>query len=99
MPPGSENLPRVSFIMPTLNVEGLPDNGLASIARQNHLRKNCSFFKMNLPDGVFPARLVSDSWHEVFQPPPFQNNPPNRDGANDCVKQWPANRYEQSRPD
>jgi glycosyltransferase involved in cell wall biosynthesis len=34
MPSGSENLPRVSFIMPTLNVEALLDNCLTSIARQ-----------------------------------------------------------------
>ena len=38
MPSGSENLPRVSFIMPTLNVEALLDNCLASIARQTYPR-------------------------------------------------------------
>jgi len=36
MPSDSENPPRVSFIMPTLNVEALLDNCLASIARQNY---------------------------------------------------------------
>jgi glycosyltransferase involved in cell wall biosynthesis len=35
MPSGSENLPRVSFIMPTRNVEALLDNRLASIAQQH----------------------------------------------------------------
>jgi glycosyltransferase involved in cell wall biosynthesis len=38
MPSGSENLPRVSFIMPTLNVEALLDNVLSSIARQTYPR-------------------------------------------------------------
>ncbi len=38
MPSGSENLPRVSVIMPTLNVEALLDNCLASIARQSYPR-------------------------------------------------------------
>jgi glycosyltransferase involved in cell wall biosynthesis len=38
MPPGSEYLPRVSFVMPTLNVEALLDNCLASIARQTYPR-------------------------------------------------------------
>jgi glycosyltransferase involved in cell wall biosynthesis len=38
MPSGSENPPRVSFIMPTLNVEALLDNSLASIARQSYPR-------------------------------------------------------------
>ena len=38
MPPGSENLPRVSFIMPTLNVEALLDNVLGSIIRQTYPR-------------------------------------------------------------
>jgi glycosyltransferase involved in cell wall biosynthesis len=38
MPSDSENLPRVSFIMPTLNVEALLDNCLASIARQSYPR-------------------------------------------------------------
>jgi glycosyltransferase involved in cell wall biosynthesis len=32
-------LPRTSFILPTLNVEALPDNCLASIVRQNYLRE------------------------------------------------------------
>jgi glycosyltransferase involved in cell wall biosynthesis len=34
----SENPPRVSFIIPTLNVEALLDNCLASIARQTYPR-------------------------------------------------------------
>lgn len=38
MPSGSENLPFVSFIMPTLNVEGILDHCLASIARQTYPR-------------------------------------------------------------
>jgi glycosyltransferase involved in cell wall biosynthesis len=38
MPSGSENPPRVSFIMPTLNVEALLDNCLAPIARQTYPR-------------------------------------------------------------
>ena len=38
MQSGSENLPRVSFIMPTLNVEALLDNGLSSITRQTYPR-------------------------------------------------------------
>jgi glycosyltransferase involved in cell wall biosynthesis len=38
MSSGSEHLPRVSFIMPTLNVEALLDNALASIARQTYPR-------------------------------------------------------------
>jgi hypothetical protein len=53
-----------SFIMPALNVGALPDNCRASIAR-----KSCSFFKMNLPDGVFPARLISASWRRYFSAP------------------------------
>ena len=36
MPSGSENLPRVSVIMPTLNVESLLDNVLSSITRQTY---------------------------------------------------------------
>jgi glycosyltransferase involved in cell wall biosynthesis len=36
--PGPKNLPRVSFIMPTLNVEALLDNALSSIARQTYPR-------------------------------------------------------------
>ena len=36
-----ENLPRVSFVMPTLNVEALLDNCLASIARQTYPRDCC----------------------------------------------------------
>ena len=38
MQSGSENLPRVSFIMPTLNVEALLDNVLSSITRQTYPR-------------------------------------------------------------
>jgi glycosyltransferase involved in cell wall biosynthesis len=38
MQSGPENLPRVSFIMPTLNVEALLDNCLTSIARQTYPR-------------------------------------------------------------
>ena len=38
MPSGPEHLPRVSFIMPTLNVEALLDNALSSIARQTYPR-------------------------------------------------------------
>ena len=38
MPPSLEHLPRVSFIMPTLNAEALLDNVLASIARQTYPR-------------------------------------------------------------
>jgi glycosyltransferase involved in cell wall biosynthesis len=38
MQSGSENLPRLSFIMPTLNVEALLDNALASITRQTYPR-------------------------------------------------------------
>jgi glycosyltransferase involved in cell wall biosynthesis len=38
MQSGSENLPRVSFIMPTLNVEALLDNALSSITRQTYPR-------------------------------------------------------------
>ena len=38
MPSESENPPRVSFIMPTLNVEALLDNCLASIVRQTYPR-------------------------------------------------------------
>jgi len=41
MPPASDNLmnwPRVSFILPTLNVEALLENCLASIARQTYPR-------------------------------------------------------------
>ena len=38
MPSGPENLPRVSFIMPTLNVETLLDNALSSIANQTYSR-------------------------------------------------------------
>jgi glycosyltransferase involved in cell wall biosynthesis len=36
MQSGPENLPRVSFIMPTLNVEALLDNALSSITRQTY---------------------------------------------------------------
>jgi len=39
MPSGPENLPRVSFIMPTLNVEALLDNVLSSITRQTYPRE------------------------------------------------------------
>ena len=38
MPPSPDNLPRVSFIMPTLNVEALLDNVLSSITRQTYPR-------------------------------------------------------------
>jgi glycosyltransferase involved in cell wall biosynthesis len=38
MQSGPENLPRVSFIMPTLNVEALLDNVLSSVARQTYPR-------------------------------------------------------------
>jgi glycosyltransferase involved in cell wall biosynthesis len=38
MQSGSENPPRVSFILPTLNAESLLDNCLASIARQSYPR-------------------------------------------------------------
>ena len=38
MPSGSDNLPRVSFILPTLNVEALLDNCLAPIVRQTYPR-------------------------------------------------------------
>jgi len=38
MPSGPENLPRISFIMPTLNVEALLDNALSSITRQTYPR-------------------------------------------------------------
>jgi len=38
MPPGPEQLPFVSFVMPTLNVEALLDNVLSSIARQTYPR-------------------------------------------------------------
>src|SRR4051812_38769162 len=38
MPFAPENLPRVSFIMPTLNAEALLDNVLSSIARQAYPR-------------------------------------------------------------
>ncbi len=38
MPSDSQNLPRVSFIMPTLNAEAILDNCLASIARQTYPR-------------------------------------------------------------
>jgi len=41
MPSGPENLPRVSFIMPTLNVEMLLDNALSSIANQTYPRNQC----------------------------------------------------------
>ena len=36
MPADSKNFPRVSVIMPTLNVEPLLDNVLSSIARQTY---------------------------------------------------------------
>src|SRR5271170_4487608 len=39
MPSGSENFPRVSFIMPTLNAEAILENCLASIARQTYPRE------------------------------------------------------------
>ena len=39
MTSGSEHLPRVSFIMPTLNAEALLDNVLASIVRQTYPRE------------------------------------------------------------
>lgn len=38
MPPGSENLPRVSVIMPTLNAGPILANCLASVARQTYPR-------------------------------------------------------------
>src|SRR5215469_18010401 len=38
MPSDSKNLPRVSFIMPTLNAGAILDNCLASIARQTYAR-------------------------------------------------------------
>ena len=41
MSSGPENLPRVSFIMPTLNAGALLDNCLASIARQTYPRDRC----------------------------------------------------------
>lgn len=39
MPPGPENLPRVSVIMPTLNAGAILENCLASIARQVYPRE------------------------------------------------------------
>jgi glycosyltransferase involved in cell wall biosynthesis len=39
MPSGSENLPRVSVIMPTLNAAAVLDNCLAAIARQTYPRE------------------------------------------------------------
>ena len=39
MQPSPENLPRISFIMPTLNVEALLDNALSSIRRQTYPRE------------------------------------------------------------
>ena len=39
MPPASENLPRVSIIIPTLNAEAILENCLASITRQNYPRE------------------------------------------------------------
>src|ERR1035437_89155 len=39
MPSNSENLPRVSFIIPTLNTEAILENCLASIARQHYPRE------------------------------------------------------------
>jgi glycosyltransferase involved in cell wall biosynthesis len=39
MQSSSENLPRISFIMPTLNAEAILENCLASIARQNYQRE------------------------------------------------------------
>lgn len=41
MPSSPQNQPRVSFIIPTLNVEPLLDNCLASIARQTYPRSGC----------------------------------------------------------
>jgi glycosyltransferase involved in cell wall biosynthesis len=41
MPSSLENLPRVSFVMPTLNVEALLDNVLSSITRQTYPRDRC----------------------------------------------------------
>jgi glycosyltransferase involved in cell wall biosynthesis len=41
MQPGSKNLPRVSFIMPTLNAGALLDNCLASLALQTYPRDRC----------------------------------------------------------
>jgi glycosyltransferase involved in cell wall biosynthesis len=41
MPFGLEHLPRVNFIMPTLNAEALLDNILSSIARQSYPRDRC----------------------------------------------------------
>jgi glycosyltransferase involved in cell wall biosynthesis len=38
MQPDLESLPRISFIMPTLNVEALLDNALSSILRQTYPR-------------------------------------------------------------
>ena len=40
MPFSSENLPRVSFVIPTLNAQAILENCLASIARQNYPREN-----------------------------------------------------------
>ena len=40
MQPGSEKMPRVSFIMPTLNAGALLDNCLTSIARQTYPRSH-----------------------------------------------------------
>jgi glycosyltransferase involved in cell wall biosynthesis len=39
VPSSSENFPRVSFIMPTLNAEAILENCLASIARQDYPRE------------------------------------------------------------
>lgn len=41
MPSSQENLPSVSFLMPTLNAGALLDNCLASIARQSYPRDRC----------------------------------------------------------
>jgi hypothetical protein len=68
--------PKISVIVPTLNVEALLDNVLSSIAR-----KRCIFSKLFCPTECFQLGLFLIHGEDIFQPP-FQNNPKNQDRAN-----------------
>jgi hypothetical protein len=68
--------PKVSVIVPTLNVEALLDNVLSSLAR-----KRCVSSKLFCPTECFQLGSFLIHGEDVFQPP-FQNNPKNQARTN-----------------
>ena len=64
MPFDPENPPRVSFIMPTLNVEALLDNALSSITRQTYPRNR---YEILLADAhsTDRTRAIAEKYHAI----------------------------------